>query len=113
MGEASLTRKITQQEREDNKRDQNVHELARQYTSKSTASAYEKDPFEADEDSVLNPHSSRFSPRAFAKSLLNLTARDPEKWKQRTAGFAFKDLSVFGFGSSTDYQKTVVCWFQR
>jgi len=104
-----LTRTLTQHEREQNKRDQHVHELARQYTSKSTHSAYEKNPFEADEESVLNPNSPRFSSRAFAKSLLNLQAHDPEKWKQRTAGFCFKDLNVFGFGSSTDYQKTVVC----
>jgi hypothetical protein len=70
---------------------------------------YEKNPFEADEDSVLNPNSPNFQPKAFAKSLLNLQARDPEKWKLRTAGFAFKDLNVYGFGSATDYQKTVVC----
>jgi ATP-binding cassette, subfamily G (WHITE), member 2, PDR len=104
-----LTRTLTQQEREQVKRDSNVHELARQYTSKSTHSVYEQNPFEADEESVLNPNSPKFSARAFAKSLLNLQARDPEKWKQRTAGFCFKDLNVFGFGSSTDYQKTVVC----
>lgn len=39
--------------------------------------------------------------------MLNLQARDPEKWKLRTAGFAFKDLNVYGFGSATDYQKSV------
>jgi hypothetical protein len=39
--------------------------------------------------------------------MLNLQARDPEKWKLRTAGFAFNDLNVYGFGSATDYQKSV------
>jgi len=84
--------------------------LARRLTVQSHLSAYERNPFEADEDSILNPNSPNFQPRAFAKSLLNLQARDPEKWKQRTAGFAFKDLNVYGFGSATDYQKTVVCY---
>jgi ATP-binding cassette subfamily G (WHITE) protein 2 (PDR) len=103
---ASLSRTRTQEE----KRDDELHELARRYTSQSAPSTYTKNPFDAgqDADSVLNPHSANFSPRAFAKSLLNLQARDPEKWQGRTAGFAFRGLSVYGFGSDTDYQKDVV-----
>ncbi|TVY38692.1 ZEB2-regulated ABC transporter [Lachnellula occidentalis] len=107
---AALSRTATQAQRdldEQDKRDQDVHALARRYTTKSTNSAYEGNPFEADENSPLNPNSPKFSSRAFAKSLLNMCARDPEKWKQRTAGFSFKDLDVYGFGSTTDYQKTV------
>jgi hypothetical protein len=101
-----LRRTLDEEEREQNRRDSNVQELARQYT---TQSLYNQNPFEADEDSPLNPLSPKFNARAFAKSMLSLAARDPEKWKQRTAGFSFKDLNVFGFGSATDYQKTVVC----
>ncbi|TVY89849.1 ZEB2-regulated ABC transporter [Lachnellula willkommii] len=107
---AALSRTSTQAQRdqdEQDQRDRNVHALARRYTSRSTQSAYEKNPFEADENSILNPNSPKFSSRAFAKSLLNLQARDPEKWKQRTAGFSFRELDVYGFGSATDYQKTV------
>lgn len=92
---------------EDKRRDEEVLKLARKYTSQSQNSVYHKNPFEADEESPLNPASPNFKPHAFAKSLLNLQARDPEKWKLRTAGFAYRDLNVYGFGSATDYQKSV------
>ncbi|XMA11583.1 hypothetical protein WAI453_004374 [Rhynchosporium graminicola] len=104
----TLTRIPTTDEiEEQSRRDQEVHNLARKFTQQSHQSIYNENPFESPEDSKLNPKSENFSPRAFAKSLLNLTARDPEKWKQRTAGFAFRDLSVYGFGSESDYQKSV------
>lgn len=108
---ATLSRTKTQEQIEEEKRDDEIHQLARRYTSQSNRSVYTKNPFEEgkNEDSILNPNSPNFNPRAFAKSLLNLQARDPEKWKARTAGFAFKDLYVYGFGSDTDYQKDVVC----
>jgi len=107
---ATLSRTKTQDQIDEEKRDDELLHLARRYTSQSQHSAYDKNPFEAigQEESILNPASANFKPRAFAKSLLNLQARDPEKWKQRTAGFAFKDLNVYGFGSGTDYQKDVV-----
>lgn len=92
---------------EEEKRNEEVLQLARRYTTQSHNSVYHKNPFEEGEDSVLNPASPNFKPHAFAKSLLNLQARDPEKWKTRTAGFAYKNLSVYGFGSATDYQKSV------
>jgi len=104
---SSLGRVQTTEEKEQRFRDEDVHNLARKFTSQSHQSVYNENPFEAPEDSRLNPNSPNFSARAFAKSLLNLQARDPEKWKQRTAGFAFKDLNVYGFGSDTDYQKSV------
>jgi ATP-binding cassette subfamily G (WHITE) protein 2 (PDR) len=98
----------SKEEIEEKKRDDELYHLARKYTTHSQTGVYDKNPFEAEEDSILNPASPNFKPRAFAKSLLNLQARDPEKWKGRTSGFAFKDLSVYGFGESTDYQKDVV-----
>ncbi|KFY20922.1 hypothetical protein V491_03314 [Pseudogymnoascus sp. VKM F-3775] len=104
---SQLEKTLTKQEREEKAQDEELHELARRFTRQSRASVYDKNPFESDEDSILNPNSPNFQPRAFTKSVLNLQARDPEKWKQRTAGFAFKDLNVYGFGSATDYQKTV------
>lgn len=104
-----LRRTITEQEKEDERRHEELQTLARRLTTMSHQSSYEKNPFEAEEDSVLNPNSPNFQPRAFATSLLNLQARDPEKWKLRTAGFSFKDLNVYGFGSATDFQNTVVC----
>lgn len=104
----TLTRQQTLDQIENQRRDDEVHELARKFTTQSHQSVYHENPFESPEDSKLNPNSPNFSPRAFSKSLLNLQARDPEKWKQRTAGFAYRDLNVYGFGSETDYQKSVV-----
>lgn len=106
-GSETLARVMTKEETEENRRDEEVHELARKYTQQSHHSVYNKNPFETKDDARLDPSSPEFQPRAFAKSLLNLQARDPEKWKQRTAGFAFKNLSAYGFGSATDYQKSV------
>jgi len=72
-----------------------------------TSADYEKNPFEASEDSELDVHSTSFKPRAWIKSLLHLSERDPQHGPMRTAGFSFKNLNVHGFGSATDYQKTV------
>lgn len=108
---SQLEKTLTKQEREEKAQDEELHDLARRFTRQSRASVYDKNPFESDEDSILNPNSPNFQPRAFTKSVLNLQARDAKKWKQRTAGFAFKDLNVYGFGSGTDYQKTVVCYY--
>ncbi len=106
---ATLSRVQTVDEIEEKRRDAEVHNLARRMTAQSQQSVYHSNPFESKEaHPELDPLSPEFKPRAFAKSMLNMTSRDPEKWKQRTSGFAFKDLNVYGFGSATDYQKTVV-----
>jgi ATP-binding cassette subfamily G (WHITE) protein 2 (PDR) len=106
---AGLRRTPTQEDDiGEKRRGEEIQRLAKKYSTQSHQSIYEKNPFKDAADSVLDPTSPNFKPRAFAKSLLNLQSRDPEKWKQRTAGLAFKDLNVFGFGSATDYQKSVV-----
>lgn len=106
-GSDIINRIKTREEEEHQRRDEEVLSLARHFSTRTQNSAHQKNPFEAQEGSVLDPHSPNFSPRAFIKSLLNLQAQDPGKWKTRTAGFAFKDLNVYGFGSATDYQKSV------
>ena len=55
---------------------------------------------------TLDPLSGRFSARAWCKALLAIQSRDPERYPERTAGVAYKNLSVHGFGVPTDYQKT-------
>lgn len=84
--------------------DEKVHRLARQLTEQSMSG---HNPFDAPGGSALDPRSENFSARSWAKALLNLQSRDPEKYPQRTAGVAFQNLSVHGSGSATDYQKTV------
>ncbi|KAJ9635209.1 Multidrug resistance protein [Coniosporium tulheliwenetii] len=95
-------------EEEDARRDEEVRALARTYSQASRFSTYSQSPFEeAAKDSRLDPNSPNFNARAWAKSLLQLQSRDPEKYPQRTAGVAFRDLNVHGYGTETDYQKTV------
>jgi ATP-binding cassette, subfamily G (WHITE), member 2, PDR len=55
---------------------------------------------------LLEPHSGKFNARAWCKALLAIQSRDPERYPNRTAGIAYKNLSVHGFGQPTDYQKT-------
>ena len=55
---------------EDHRREKVVLALARKYTNQSTTSTYTENPFDAKEDSVLNPHSPNFKARAWTKSLL-------------------------------------------
>lgn len=90
------------EEDEYEKRDRQVLELARSH-SQSQA----EHPFEFEKDSHLDPRSPNFKPRAWAKALIQLQAQDPEHYQNRTAGFAFRDLNVWGYGADTDYQKTV------
>jgi ATP-binding cassette subfamily G (WHITE) protein 2 (PDR) len=58
-------------------------------------------------DPALDPTSKTFSAKAWISNLISLTSRDPKKHPARTAGIAFRDLNVYGFGSPTDYQKDV------
>jgi ATP-binding cassette, subfamily G (WHITE), member 2, PDR len=87
-----------------------VNVLARRMTEISTHSQFsgiDHDLFDPPKDSKLDPNSPSFSPRAWAQALLRLTSRDPEKFPERVAGIAFRGLNVYGYGSATDYQKSV------
>lgn len=89
-----------------------VGDLARQLTRQSTRFSVEshlENPFTAgDPDSTVNPNSDSFKVRDWMKMLLAIRSRDPERYPDRTAGVAFRNLSVHGFGSPTDYQKDVL-----
>lgn len=91
-----------------------VTNLARTMSRQSEGMDHsEKNPFEVQVDSELDAHSPNFKPRMWIKSLLHLSERDPETPQTRTAGFSFKNLNVHGFGSASDYQKTVRRNFPR
>ncbi|KAI0453717.1 ABC-2 type transporter-domain-containing protein [Xylaria acuta] len=89
------------------RRESLVHELARKYTSHSQAHwTPGTNPYlENDENSPINPASSKFSARAWAKAMVEMTSSEGKEF--RTAGVCFQNLSVHGFGSATDYQKDV------
>jgi hypothetical protein len=85
-----------------------VHELARALTQHSVKDALGEhvNPFGDHNNPALDPLSGKFSYRAWVKTLVGIQSRDPERYPERVAGVAYKNLSAFGFGESTDYQKT-------
>lgn len=78
-----------------------VQALARSYSRDAN---YEN-PFHVDKDSPLNPTGPNFNARAWAMAMVQLVRGDGSR--VRASGVAFQGLSVHGFGSATDYQKTV------
>jgi hypothetical protein len=87
-----------------------VEEMVRQLTRHSThfSSANAANPFfEENKESTWHPDSPNFRTKDWIQSLIAAQSQDPERFLQRSAGVAFKSLSVHGFGSPTDYQKDV------
>ncbi|KAG9531363.1 putative ABC multidrug transporter, partial [Aureobasidium melanogenum] len=84
-------------------RNEKVQDIARVLSR--TMSQAPDDPFNYEEDSPLNPNGPNFSAREWVKAMYKMNQR--EGVQQRTAGIAFKDLNVHGFGAESDYQKTV------
>lgn len=77
-------------------------------------------PYLGSEHPFLNPKSGKFSPKAWLETLLSISSRDPERFPNRVAGVAYKNLSAHGFGEPTDYQKTfgnypfkILSWAKR
>lgn len=89
------------------RRNSAVHALARRYTQQSTTSTIRQNPFNATAGSLLDPNGEHFNARAWAKAMLHTQLEDPNAPPVRTAGVAFHNLNVHGFGSDTDYQKSV------
>ncbi|KAL3418763.1 ABC transporter cdr4 [Phlyctema vagabunda] len=87
-----------------------VTELARKITRQSTRTSAFKEghnPLAPEPDSSLDPNSKNFKPQKWIRSLVDLQAQEPDKFIRRRAGIAFKNLNAYGYGKSTDYQKTV------
>ncbi|KAJ5096799.1 ABC multidrug transporter C [Penicillium angulare] len=90
--------------------EEEVTRLAQKLTRESTRFSVNEAQntfLETKEDSTLNPASPNFRARNWMKNLLAITSRDPERYPSRQAGISFRNLSVHGFGSPTDYQKDV------
>ena len=97
-----------EEETELERRHSMVQQLARQYTEHSVvdASTDAGRLFGGDEPSPqLNPQSEKFSARAWAKAIANITNEEGPGY--RRAGFCFENMNVFGYGTETDYQKNV------
>jgi ATP-binding cassette subfamily G (WHITE) protein 2 (PDR) len=95
------------EEEETARREAAVHRLARRLTSQSQNSTAYQNPFNAPPNSALDPNGEHFNARAWTKAMLNLQLNDEHAPPTRTAGISFRNLNVHGFGSDTDYQKSV------
>lgn len=105
-----MTEETLNDDTDDSSTEQNekqVATLARTITHASVRNEHGEyqNPFHAD-DPRLDPHSPEFNARAWTKTLVGITSRDPERYPTRTAGIAYRNLNVHGFGNPTDYQKT-------
>ena len=89
-------------------RDEEVKHLARTLTQRSVRhdGGEHVNPFHGSDNPLLDPASGKFSARAWIKTLIGITSRDPERYPQRVAGVSYKNLNVHGFGTPTDYQKS-------
>ncbi|KAL2826962.1 ABC-2 type transporter-domain-containing protein [Aspergillus cavernicola] len=90
--------------------EEEIEGMVRQLTRRSTrfSTSHATNPFfEENKESTLHPDSSSFRVKDWIRSLLSAQASDPDRFRQRTAGVAFKNLRVHGFGSPSDYQKDV------
>ncbi|UPK97200.1 hypothetical protein LCI18_008135 [Fusarium solani-melongenae] len=82
-----------------------VQALARSYSHASAAQFPGQNPFQAGDNSPLNPNSENFSAREWAKSIVELVNQDGHAF--RHAGVCFQNLNVYGFGEASDYQGDV------
>ena len=89
------------------RREDAVHQLARRLTAQSQQSSSQANPFNAPPNSALDPNGENFNARAWTKAMLNLQLQDEDAAPVRTAGVAFRNLNVHGFGTDADYQKSV------
>ncbi|KAK1148199.1 Multidrug resistance protein [Aspergillus melleus] len=86
-------------------RDEQLTRLARRYTTDTQHP--QPALFPAPAEPFLDPQHPKFNPRKWAKAFFLLRNSLADSVTPRTAGIAFRDLSVHGFGSMTEYQKTV------
>lgn len=85
--------------------DEHIGQIARQLTKYSTVEQDNVDIFHARPGSELDPNSPNFNPLAWAKCLAQLEESDAGS--KGSSGIALRNLSVYGYGKMTDYQKDV------
>ncbi|KAE8154043.1 ABC-2 type transporter-domain-containing protein [Aspergillus avenaceus] len=79
--------------------------IARKLSRRSLES-HPRSPFEANDGGPLDPNGPNFNSRAWARAFYN-ARYDTTDCPPRSIGFAFKNMSVSGYGSPVDYQMSV------
>jgi Fe-S cluster assembly ATPase SufC len=78
-----------------------VQELARQFTASDGNPIFGSN----NPDSPLNPSGNKFNARLWAQNVAEVAEKRGQGF--RRVGLCFQDLNVFGYGTATDFQKTV------
>ncbi|KAH6900635.1 ABC-2 type transporter-domain-containing protein [Thelonectria olida] len=92
------------QDEQEESTNEEVLELARRLTTQSHAAPGTLFPTSR---GPLDPNSDDFNARRWAKAFYQLRTDTSGGNAPRTTGVAFKNLNVFGFGTDTDFQKSV------
>ncbi|KAG9770930.1 pleiotropic drug resistance protein, ABC superfamily, partial [Aureobasidium melanogenum] len=98
----------TQAEEQDSMdtRQARVQRLAREFSFSSSGSFRSEPIFGSDDpNSPLNPSGTNFNAFAWAKNLASAAEERGQGFRQ--IGLSFEDLNVYGYGTPTDFQKTV------
>jgi ATP-binding cassette, subfamily G (WHITE), member 2, PDR len=104
-GKSSMTLPMDYAEEQESQMNADVLQLARKYTS--NAHGADGTLFPLTKDSPLDPSSRGFNTRKWLKAFYDLWVQVSEGNRPRTSGVAFKKLDVYGFGTPTDFQKSV------
>lgn len=91
----------------DARRGQDIHNLARTMSHRSSVHAGAGDPLNPTDGSIFDPWGDKFDPKAWSKAVVQLASQDEDAPPRRRAGVAFDNLNVHGFGSDFEYQTTV------
>lgn len=63
-------------------------------------------PFLALDCPSLTPKSDNFNPELWFESVAEFRRREPNRYPAKAMGILYRDLSVYGYKSSADYQRT-------
>jgi len=85
-------------------REDAVLQLAKSYTGDSEF--HQQFLFNAEKDGSLDPYGPNFNSKSWARAFYNLHLQG-QHGRPPTTSVSFRDLSVHGFGTASDFQKTV------
>ncbi|KAH7142220.1 ABC-2 type transporter-domain-containing protein [Dactylonectria macrodidyma] len=82
-------------------------QLARRLTTRSQGTGAPASLFPLPGDGPLDPNSDKFNAKQWAKAFYKVRKESLEGNPPKTTGIAFQNLNVYGFGTDTDFQKSV------
>ncbi|KAL1880537.1 hypothetical protein VTK73DRAFT_5550 [Phialemonium thermophilum] len=108
---STVTANVVHDNNDNDMEEERVHDemlqLARRLTSRSQGAGAGVSLFPIPVDGPLDPNSNQFNAKQWAKAFYRSRKESLKGNPPKTTGVAFKNLSVYGFGSDTDFQKTV------